>query len=129
MSFKPTVVPSTEQMIFGDRNLIRGISVLEKSINIYGCTQAPLKLTYKPGKWNTVGVLWKYSGDRRGYFYLNGKEGQFVTSEVEADAPSEILIGSVYNGALLALDIITDSGEIYPKVLRDLVIDDHNFRT
>ena len=129
MSFKSTAVPSTEEVIFGDKNLIRGVTVLKNSINIYGCTQAPLKLKYKQGAWNIVGVLWKYSGDRRGYFYLNEKEGQFVTSEVEADAPSEILIGSVYNGALLALDIITDSGEIYPKVLRDLVIDDHNFRT
>ena len=144
MTFKMDKEPAGEQFILSDKVLNRGLSIDSKTINIYGATENPLKLTYKPKRWNTIGIQWTMiSPNYQGYFYLNDVDGEFqhgtfvTTKSLKAEA-NDLYIGGLSTGkgdswqaCLVALDIHeveTPSETEYPARLRKLIIDDHKWR-
>ena len=145
ITFKMDTEPASEQFILCDELLNRGLSIDAKTINIYGTSDNPLKLTYKHKKWITIGIQWTLSKtNHRGYFYLNDKDaegfrhGTFVTTQ-SAEEINDVYIGGLSTGkggnwqaCLAALDIhdikeVTTEME-YPEGLRKLILNDHRRR-
>ena len=104
MTFEIDKKPTDEQVLFGDEDLLRGVTIDKDYINIYGGTQ-DLKLKYGWG-WNVIGVFWKNVGDYQGLYFTTDDKGTFETKKYDLAKAPPILVGKKFQGIIGAFDIV-----------------------
>ena len=125
VTFKLSSIPEREELIFGDANLLRGLTIDEKFVHIYGVEGGALKKMYNTGEWNTIAITWKCYGDWKGGFNINDSKGDFVTSRLDEEPPEQMVWGRKFHGEITALDVYTNYDRPLPDKLCDIVYKDH----
>ena len=104
MSFEIYKTPTEEQVIFGDEDLLRGVTIDRDHIKIHGGTH-DLKFRYDTG-FIIIGVFWKNVGDYQGLYFINNDSGTFETKKCELTKAPPILVGKKFEGSICVFDII-----------------------